>query len=542
MVRCILSEKQVPKEFWPEAVNWTVHVLNRCPTLVVKDMTPEEAWCGFKPSVDHFRVFGCIGHVHIPDNKRQKLDDKSFRCVLLGLSEESKAYRLYNPVSKKVIISRDVVFEEDAKWNWDKTGEQANCDVLEWGDEDEKEVNEIGAESEEEEQVDDNATNSSSTESAEDSFPSPVPGRIRRQPTWMEDYVSGEGISDEERNNLVMFTSAEDPVFFEEVVKSKKWKEAMDMEIKAIEKNGTWELTTLPEGAKKIGVKWIFKTKLDENGEVDKYKARLVAKGYTQQFGIDYTKVFSPVAGWDTIRMILALAAHKGWNVYQLDVKSAFLHGELKEEVFIEQPQGYEKKGAEGKVYKLKKALYELKQAPRAWYSKIESYFVKEGFERCFCEHTLFIKTEGGSFLVVSLYVDDLIFTGNDESMFARFKDSMRKEFDMSDLGKMKYFLGVEVMQSSKGIFISQKKYAKEVLERFGMERCNPMQNPIVPGSRLVKDEGGTSVDATTYKQMVGSLMYLTATRPDLAYVVSLISRFMERPTELHQQAVKRIF
>lgn len=163
--------------------------------------------------------------------------------------------------------------------------------------------------------------------------------------------------------------------------------------------------------------------------------------------------------------MILALATHKGCCVYQLDVKSAFLHGELNEAVFIEQPRGYEKKGVEDKVYRLKKALYGLKQAPRAWYSKIESYFVMEGFETCPSEHTLFIKSEeGGRYLVVSLYVNDLLFTGNDEATFERFKNSMKQEYDMSDLGKMKYFLGVEVVQRSKGIFISQKKYAKEVL------------------------------------------------------------------------------
>jgi hypothetical protein len=168
---------------------------------------------------------------------------------------------------------------------------------------------------------------------------------------------------------------------------------------------------------------------------------------------------------------------------------------------------------------------------------------MKEGFERCLSEHTLFTKAEeGGKLLVVSVYVDDLIFTGNDEAMFESFKSSMKQEFDMSDLGRMKYFLGVEVVQSSKGIFINQKKYANEVLKRFGMEYCNSVQNPIVPGCKLVKDEEGAVFDATTYKQMVGSLMYLTATRPDLAYVVSLISRFMERPTSLHYEAVKRVF
>ncbi|WKA06777.1 hypothetical protein VitviT2T_024661 [Vitis vinifera] len=215
--------------------------------------------------------------------------------------------------------------------------------------------------------------------------------------------------------------------------------------------------------------------------------------------------------------MVIALAARNGWSVYQLDVKSAFLHGELNEAVFIEQPQGYEKKGEEHKVYKLKKALYGLKQAPRAWYSRIEAYFIKEGFERCNCDHTLFIKTgDGGKILIVSLYVDDLIFTGNDESMFVKFKNSMKLEFDMTDLGKMKYFLGMEVLQNSEGIYISQRKYTKEVLERFGMEKSNSVKNPIVPGDRLTKNEGGVKVDATKYKQLVGSLMYLTATRPDL--------------------------
>ena len=191
----------------------------------------------------------------------------------------------------------------------------------------------------------------------------------------------------------------------------------------------------------------------------------------------------------------------------------------------------------------MKKALYGLKQAPQAWFSKIESYFINEGFERCLSDPTLFTKkSEYGGILIVSLYVDDLIFIGNNEQMFAQFKNSMKEEFDMSDLGCMKYFLGVEVMQSSVGVFISQRKYANEILERFGMEHCKPVKNPIVPGNRLAKGEGGTKIDSTTYKQMVGSLMYLTATRPNLMYVVSLIAHFIEAPTMLHQQAVKRMF
>jgi len=166
----------------------------------------------------------------------------------------------------------------------------------------------------------------------------------------------------------------------------------------------------------------------------------------------------------------------------------------------------------------------------------------QQGFAKCPYEHTLFIKTEeGGKFPIVCLYVDDLIFTGNDEIMFMHFKKSMMVEFDMTDLGKMRYFLGIEVLQSMDGIFISQQKYAQEVLERFNMKQCNPVHNPIVPGFKLTKDENGVRIDGTLYKQIVGSLMYLTATRPDLMFVVSLISRYMERPTKTHLQAAKRV-
>jgi hypothetical protein len=262
-------------------------------------------------------------------------------------------------------------------------------------------------------------------------------------------------------------------------------------------------------------VKWVYKTKLNEHGAVDKYKARLVVKGYSQQYGVDYTEVFAPVARMETIRLVVALAAQRGWTIYQLDVKSAFLYGELNEEIFVDQPCGYVQKGNEHKVYKLKKALYGLKQAPRAWYSRIEAYFMKEGFEKCDYEHTLFTKTgKEGNILIISLYVDDLIYTGNDELMISEFKNSMKHEFGMTDLGKMRYFLGLEVLQKSTGVFINQKKYASKVLQRFGMDKSNSVRNPIVPGCKLVKDEGGVKVDNTHFKQMVAKrvLRYLKGT------------------------------
>ena len=183
----------------------------------------------------------------------------------------------------------------------------------------------------------------------------------------------------------------------------------------------------------------------------------------------------------------------------------------------------------------MKKALYGLKQAPRAWFSRIETYFMKEGFARCPSEHTLFVKIqEDKKILIVCIYVDDLVFTGSDEGMFADFKASMKREFDMTDLGKMKFFLGVEVVQNDEGIYLSQRKYALEVLERFGLEKANSVRNPMIPGMKLMRNEDGEQVNVTQYKQMVGSLMYLSVTRPDLMFGIGLISRYMEKPTTLH--------
>lgn len=334
------------------------------------------------------------------------------------------------------------------------------------------------------------------------------------------------------------FMIISDPTSFQQAANQSNWRQAMDAENKSIEKNQTWTLSSLPDDAKAIGVKWLYKTKLNELGEVDKYKARLVVKGYAQEYGVDYTEVFAPVARMDTMKMILALAAQKGWGVFQLDVKSAFLHGELEEDVFVEQPQGYEVKGKENMVYKLHKALYGLKQAPRAWFSRIETYFINEEFASSPSEQTLFIKRREGKVLIVSVYVDDLLFTGNDDKMLEEFKCSMKKEFDMTDLGKMRYFLRIEVMQRDDGIFIFQKKYAAEIIERFGMKDYNPVSNPLLSGQKIGRDEDGEKVDSTLYKQMVGSLMYLTATCPNLMFVVSLISRFMASGTREGERAI----
>ncbi|KAJ0532224.1 putative RNA-directed DNA polymerase [Helianthus annuus] len=535
MVVMLLSAKNMPKMFWAEAVVWTFHVLNRCPTKALSNSTPQEAWNGSKPSVDHFRIWGCIAHVLVPKEKRTKLDDKSIKCIFVGISEESKAYRCLNPKTMKIITSKDVIFEENKQWRWDLELRKHAEIELTWEDTDT--IGEEEVISEQTEEQSEPAVTEATNDNPETSVAGSREGRQRRRPSYLKDYVTGNEESTEDEVNAVF----QDPVTFEEAVKNNNWRKAMDIEIEAIQRNQTWELVELPKEAKCIGVKWIYKTKLNERGEVDKHKARLVAKGYCQEFGVDYVEVYAPVARMDTIRMMIAFAAQRGWNILQMDVKSAFLHGALQEDVYVQQPQGYVVKNEKHKVYKLHKALYGLKQAPRAWFSRIESYFLSTGFKRSEYEHTLFIKRNSkGSVLIVNIYVDDLIYTGDDPKMLQEFKESMMQEFEMSDLGRMRYFLGIEVLQTEHGIHISQQKYAVELLKRFGFEECHSVANPIVPGNKLIV-ENGNRVDATLFRQIVGSLMYITTTRPDIQFVVNLISRYCAKPTEVHFAAAKRV-
>jgi len=243
----------------------------------------------------------------------------------------------------------------------------------------------------------------------------------------------------------------------------------------------------------------------------------------------------------ETVGVVLSIVAQNKWKVYQIDVKLAFLNGVLMEEVYIELPLGYEKKGQEHKVCRLKKDLYGLKQAPRAWYSRIDSYLLENGFEKCEREPTFYIKEKDGKLIIVVLYVDDVIFTGNDDYLIENFKTVIKEKFEMTDMGLLRYFLGIEVEQNGNGIFISQAKYVNEVLERFNMQESKAAITPTVMGLKPSKEENNKDFDSSLYKSIVGSFMYLIATRPDIMHAVSLISRFMERPKEAHWQAAKII-
>jgi hypothetical protein len=337
-----------------------------------------------------------------------------------------------------------------------------------------------------------------------------------------------------------LLAETDEPNNYFEAAGNPDWEGAMDKEIQSIEKNGTWSLSKLPAGHKAIGLKWVFKLKKNAEGEVVKHKARLVAKGYVQKQGVDYEEVFAPVARIDTVKFILALAANRGWQVHHLDVKSAFLHGVLEEEVYVKQPDGYVVKGKEDSVLRLNKALYGLKQAPRAWNMRLDSSLKKLGFKRCLCEQAVYTRGSGKDSVLLGVYVDDLIVTGNDPMEIEKFKQQMTGEFEMSDLGLLSYYLGIEVNQEEY-LTIKQTAYAKKVLDQFGMGECNETKYPMEPGLKLHEDKHGEKVDATNYRKMIGCMRYLLHTRPDLAYSVGVASRFMEKPTVLHLKAVKQI-
>ncbi|GKC81418.1 retrovirus-related pol polyprotein from transposon TNT 1-94, partial [Tanacetum coccineum] len=297
-----------------------------------------------------------------------------------------------------------------------------------------------------------------------------------------------------------------------------------------------------PDKVLLIKLKWIYKVKTDEFGRVLKNKARLVAQGFRQEEGINFEESFAPVARIEAIRIFIANAAHKNMTIYQMDIKTAFLNGELKEEVYVSQPEGFVDQDNPSHVYKLKKALYGLNEAPCAWYNMLSSFLISQHFSKGAVDPTLFTRQARNDLLLVQIYVDDIIFASTNTAMCNEFANQMTTKFKMSMMGQMSFFLGLQISQSPRGIFINQSKYAYEIVKKYGMLTTDSIDTPLVEKSKLDEDLQGKQVDATLYHGMIGSLMYLTSSRPDLIHAVCLCARYQAKPTEKHLQAVKQIF
>nr|GEW90313.1 retrovirus-related Pol polyprotein from transposon TNT 1-94 [Tanacetum cinerariifolium] len=299
------------------------------------------------------------------------------------------------------------------------------------------------------------------------------------------------------------------------------WVSAMQKELDQFARLKVWRLVPRPEGKSVIKTKWILKNKKDESSLVIRNKARLVAVGYSQQKGIDYDETFAPVARIGAITLFLAYAAHKDFTVFQMDVKTAFLNRILKEEVYVGQPLGFVSKQYPDHVYALNKALYGLKQAPRAWYDVLSNFLIESGIQKGSIDTTLFIKKKGKHIMLIQIYVDDIIFGSTNPKYCTKFSDLMVKRFGISMMGEMKFFLGLKVNQFSNRIFINQSKYILDILKRFEMENCDSVPTPMVEQAKLKLDLVRKPVDHTDYRIMIGSLMYVTSSRPDIMFATS---------------------
>ncbi|KAL4011543.1 hypothetical protein IC575_028603 [Cucumis melo] len=337
------------------------------------------------------------------------------------------------------------------------------------------------------------------------------------------------------------YVSAIKPTSVENALKDEYWINVMQEELLQFKRNDVWTLVPKPDGANIIGTKWIFRNKTDESGCVIRNRARLVAQGYAQVEGVGFDETFAPVARLEAILLLLSVSYFRKFKLYQMDIKSAFLNGYLNEEVYVAQPKGFIDSEFPQYVYKLNKALYGLKQAPRAWYECLTMYLGKKGYSKGETDKTLFINKTNIDLIVAQIYVDDIIFGGFPKILVNNFIDIIKSEFEMSLVGELSYFLGLQIKQRSEGIFISQEKYAKNIVKKFCLDQSQDKRTPAATHAKITKDSIGTAVDHKLYRSMIGSLLYLIASRPDIVYAVGICARYQSDPRISHLNAVKRI-
>jgi len=560
MIRSMMSDSTLPKNLWSYALKTANYLLNRVPSKAVQK-TPFELWTNRKPSLRHLHVWGCPAEARIYNPHEKKLDSRTISGYFLGYPEKSKGYVFYCPNhSPRIIETGNARFIEIGEVSGSTRREIVEIKetrvnvtlprivppstiipnvvpaVLEQHDNNEQHINEEVLPEE------------------NDLHNTDIPQQValRRSQRDRRSAISNDYVVYMQESDYDIGIN-KDPVSFSHAVESKEsmeWINAMKEELKSMQQNEVWDLVELPHGCKRVGCKWVFKTKHDSSGNIERYKARLVAKGYTQKDGVDYKETFSPVSKKDSLRIIMALVAHYDLELHQMDVKTAFLNGDLDEDVYMDQPEGFSVEGKEQLVCKLKKSIYGLKQASRQWYIKFNTIITSFGFKENTVDHCIYQKISGSKFIYLVLYVDDILLAANNLSLLHETKKFLSTNFEMKDMGEASYVIGIEIFRDrSQGILgLSQKGYIERILERFGMSKCSPGTVPVQKGDKFnlmqcpKNDVERNEMESIPYASVVGSLMYAqTCTRPDISFAVGMLGRYQSNPGREHWQAAKKV-
>jgi hypothetical protein len=584
-VKAIIAEAKLDKRLWMEIADSVVYLKNRSPTSAV-ETTPYEAWYGRKPDLSHLRILGSTVYVHVPKEKRTKLDTHSHKGILIGYGGTNQ-YKVWDLTRNDVVVSRDVVFIEGKPVNQtpavyedeprtvhdsitvlprppENTGQQQlpTPPATENPEsESDSDLEESGPEMVDPQILLQESASGSTTggPTSESATGGPTDGSTRTSArsnkgtltsTKFQDESFDKGAGRVRTAKMARSTNPDDedePATMQEAInhptRGKQWEKAIRDEYESLIKNHTWDLVRRPKGRRIVTSKWALKHKKNEIARIVRLKARLVARGFSQIYGVDYLDTYAPVVKLASIRILLAIAAIYGLEIHQMDVVTAFLAGELEEEIFMEQPEGFEVGNKEDDlVCRLRRSLYGLKQAPRVWNQRIRLFLKSIGFDQTYSDPCVYINKETD--IIIAMWVDDLIIFGKDMVSINNLKVQLNEEYEMKDLGELKYFLGIQVHRDRerKIIHINQSGYNRTILERYGMQNSKPASTPLATSARLVK---ATITDILTdqrgYQSIVGSIMYaMLATRPDLAQSIQQISQFSQNPTKTHEKAAKQ--
>lgn len=546
--RTMLHAKNLPTKLWAEAVNTAVFVLNRSGTSSVVDKTPYSLWYNKNPDILNMHVFGSSVFVHIPKEKRRKWDPKSTEGVFVGYGINTKGFRVWLKDSDKIVTACDVIFAP-------ATSEVSNVDTS-VGD---NLLISEDTDSDDNCECDQRGSSGSGTSSRDSSLEAEAVVNAEGEKAVVDNnrrelrdrskmprpiYVEQDSFGSED--SFLYFAELIEPLSYKQALQSEEstmWKNAMNEEMASLEENNTWTLVDLPRGRKVIDNRWVFKVKRMPNGDIERFKARLVVRGFSQIYGIDYQETFSPVVKFASIRLILAVAAAESLCLRQFDIKTAFLYGDLDEEIYMKQPDGFS--DSSGKVCRLNRSLYGLKQASRCWNLKFTNFLKKFKLSSSEADSCVFVGSVSGRKIILAIYIDDGLIAASDEKDILLLLNELKEQFKFKS-STLDTFLGLEVSQKLDGsIHVNQAGYARRLLQKFKMIECNPVATPADQHHSMSSSEDSASKmgSAFPYREAVGSLMYLaTGTRPDIAFAVNNASRHLENPMPCHWTAVKRIF